>query len=99
MQMTDRIVNRYGAVAQTLHWVVAVLIVVQFYLAVKADDLPIGMEKLSLLARHKSVGMTVFMLAVFRVIWRFTHPVPPLPASMPRHERVLAHASHWLLYF
>ena len=89
---------RYGAVAQGLHWLIAALIVVQFMLAWMADDLPIGMQKLAMLARHKSFGMTVLMLAVLRLLWRLLHRPPPLPASMKPLERVLARGNHALLY-
>jgi cytochrome b561 len=91
-------VTRYGAVAQTLHWIVAALIVTQFVLAWTADDLPLGMHKLILLARHKSVGMTVLMLAVLRLGWRLGHPPPPLPAGMAPLEQRLAHATHAAFY-
>jgi cytochrome b561 len=91
--------SRYGAVAQVLHWVIAVLIVVQFTLAYMADDLPIGIHKIALLARHKSFGMTILMLAIVRLAWRLTHPAPPLPEQMNKAERGLAHVSHVALYF
>jgi cytochrome b561 len=97
--MTNVPVNRrYGPVAQTLHWVIAALIVTQFVLASIAEDLPLGMHKLAVLARHKSVGMTVLMLAVVRLFWRATHPAPPLPAAMPEYQRRLARLSHGALY-
>ncbi len=64
--------DRYGATAQVFHWLIAALIVTQFALAWTADDLPLGVHKLALLARHKSVGMTVLMLAV---------PPPPGPRA------------------
>ena len=56
--------TRYGAVAQLFHWVIVALIVTQFVLALTADDLPLGVHKLALLARHKSFGMTILMLAM-----------------------------------
>ena len=59
--------TRYGAVAQIFHWVIAALIVTQFVLARMADDLPLGVHKLALLARHKSFGMTILMLAMLRL--------------------------------
>jgi cytochrome b561 len=90
--------TRYGAVAQTLHWIIAALIVTQFTLAWTAQDLPLGVHKLILLARHKSVGMTVLMLAMLRLGWRLTHPAPPLPAGMTLLERRAAHASHAAFY-
>jgi cytochrome b561 len=94
----DNAATRYSAAAQWLHWLVAALIVVQFSLAWSADDLPLGAKKLGLLAWHKSVGMTVLMLAVLRLLWRLTHEPPPLPADMSRLERTLARVSHAVLY-
>jgi cytochrome b561 len=90
--------TRYTAVAQVFHWLIAALIVTQFTLAYMADDLPIGAHKLALLARHKSFGMTVLMLAVLRLLWRLTHRPPELPDHMTRLERKLARATHIAFY-
>ena len=90
---------RYSRIAQLLHWVIAALIVAQYSLAWTAEDLPLGMHKLALLARHKSVGMTVFMLALLRLLWRFTHPSPEMPAGMRPVERRLAQGAHLVFYF
>jgi cytochrome b561 len=89
---------RYGAVAQLLHWLIVGLIITQFALASKADDLPLGPAKIAVLAQHKSFGMTIFMLAVVRVLWRLANPVPGLPVAMPAWQRMAAHASHLALY-
>ena len=89
---------RYTALAQALHWIIAALIATQFTLAWIADDLPLGMHKLVLLARHKSFGMTVLMLAVLRLVWRLFNPAPPLPAGMSRIERSLARVTHVAFY-
>jgi cytochrome b561 len=90
--------TRYTAVAQVFHWLIAALIVTQFTLAYMADDLPIGAHKLALLARHKSFGMTVLMLAVLRLLWRLTHRPPELPDHMTSLERKLARATHIAFY-
>ena len=90
--------TRYGAVAQAFHWLIAALIVTQFTLALLADDLPIGIHKLALLARHKSFGMTVLMLAILRLLWRLKNPPPALPAGMTSLERMLARATHVAFY-
>ncbi len=94
----EKPVSRYNAVAQTFHWVTAALIVVQFTLAWSADDLPNGLHKLALLARHKSFGMTILMLAVLRLLWRLFNKPPPLPADMSKVERFLAQLTHIGLY-
>ena len=90
--------TRYGAVAQTFHWLIAALIVTQFTLAYLADDLPLGVHKLALLARHKSFGMTVLMLAILRLLWRLKNPPPLLPPGMTPLERSLARATHIAFY-
>src|ERR1700734_1689829 len=90
--------TRYSAVAQTFHWVIAALIVTQFVLANLEDDLPIGAHKLALLARHKSFGMTILMLAILRLLWRLKNPPPELPAGMSPLERILARSTHIPFY-
>jgi cytochrome b561 len=90
--------GRYGVVAQSFHWIIAALIVIQFVLANMADDLPLGVHKLALLARHKSFGMTVLMLAILRLLWRLRNPPPELPAGMTALERKLARATHAAFY-
>jgi cytochrome b561 len=88
----------YGPVAKLLHWTIVVLIIAQFVLATVADDLPNGLEKLKLLATHKSIGMTVLMLALVRIGWRLANPAPAPPATMPRWQVLAARTSHFALY-
>lgn len=89
--------QRYGAVAQTLHWAIVVLLIVQFTLALLADDLPRGAEKLALITQHKSFGITILALAILRIVWRLLNQPPALP-PMPRWQRVAAQCSHWGMY-
>jgi len=97
--MPNRITpTRYGAVAQVFHWLIAALIVTQFVLANWAADLPLGAHKLALLARHKSFGMTILMLAVLRLLWRLKNRPPELPPGMTPLERTLARATHVVFY-
>lgn len=90
--------TRWGHFAQLLHWVIVALILIQVVLALQADELPLGMKKLALLARHKSFGMTILGLAVIRLTWRAFNHTPALPDTLKGYERVLAHVTHWGLY-
>jgi cytochrome b561 len=90
--------RRWGSVAQLLHWVVVILIIAQFTLALLADDLPNGMKKLVLLSRHKSIGLTILVLALVRLGWRWGNPVPTLPSTLKPYERALSRITHVLLY-
>src|SRR5689334_20981447 len=88
----------WGALSKTFHWVIVLLIIAQWVIAERADDLPNGMAKLQTLALHKSIGITVFMLALLRLVWRWTNPVPTLDGMARTWERRLATLSHVLLY-
>lgn len=91
--------TRWGSVAQFLHWTIVVLIITQVVLALIAEDLPLGMKKLAMLARHKSVGITILGLAIIRLGWRWSQKAsPPLPSTLKPYERALAHFTHFGLY-
>ena len=98
--------TRYGNVARSFHWLVAALIVVQFLLAPLPENLPpdihldppFGMDKLGLLARHESFGMTVLMLMVARALWRWRNAPPDLPETMKPAARFLARTTHIAFY-
>src|ERR1700730_2046673 len=89
---------RWGHVAQFLHWLIVVLIITQVILANIAEDLPLGMKKLAMFARHKSVGITILGLAIIRLLWRWANPTPPLPNTLKPYERLLASVTHFGLY-
>jgi cytochrome b561 len=95
---TAPVPQRYGAIAQLFHWTIAALIVVQFVLINLADGNASKLQQLGLIARHKSFGMTVLMLAALRLLWRLFNPPPQLPAGMKRYERVLAKLTHVVFY-
>jgi len=92
---------RYTAVAILLHWLIAVgilaLIVIGLMMTQFSAQLP-QMEVFKLYQLHKSIGITVLLLAVLRLLWRFTHRPPPLPGEVPAAEKGAAHGLHWLLY-
>ncbi len=90
--------TRYGAVSQLLHWVIVALVAIQVVLGFTGAELPVGIERLITLARHKSLGMTILALMLARLAWRLANPVPDLPAQMPALERRLARIAHWLFY-
>ena len=88
----------WGSLSKALHWIVVLLIINQWVIGMRADSLPVGLAKLQVLAWHKSFGITILMLAVVRLVWRWMNPVPDLSAETRPWERVLARISHVLLY-
>ncbi|MFZ0498317.1 MAG: YceI family protein [Steroidobacteraceae bacterium] len=89
---------RWGAVSQLLHWLIVALIAIQATLGLTGRLLPLGVEKLAVLARHKSIGITILGLAALRLLWRWLNPTPPLPSNLAPHERFLARCTHAALY-
>ena len=93
----------YGSVARGLHWLTALLIVAAFPLGMIAENLPFDTSealarKAQVFSLHKTLGVTVFLVALLRILWALTgkKPVPLHPAR--RVETLLAEAVHWALY-
>lgn len=89
--------HSWGSLSKALHWIIVVLIINQWVIAERAEELKFS-EKIAMLGWHKSFGMTILALAVIRLIWRWMNPVPELIAETRPWERVLAKISHLLLY-
>jgi len=87
----------WGSLSKAFHWLIVLLIITQWLIAERADELK-GLAKLEALAWHKSFGMTVLMLAVLRLAWRLMNPTPDLSQETKPWERALAKISHFLLY-
>ena len=88
---------RYTRVAAILHWLVALLIVINVVLGIWANHAPDDWVR-PMIDTHKSIGITVLGLAVLRLLWRLSHPAPKLPETYARWERLAAHGAHLALY-
>lgn len=88
---------RYRQPAMLLHWLMAALILTALPLGLYMHDLPLSPHKLQLYAWHKWLGVTVLLLLVPRLLWRWLNP-PPAALPGPRWQQLAAHAVHLLLY-
>ena len=91
----------YHSVSRALHWVVAGMVVLQFVLArlaENAEQTDSTLRQLALLANHKSVGITILVLVVVRLLWRRKAPPPALPPTMDQWQVLASRISHWTLY-
>ena len=89
--------STYSAVAIVLHWLIAALILTNIGLAWYFNSLP-KLEQFGPAALHKSIGITVLLLTLARIGWRFASPPPRLPATMQPWERWAARISHFVFY-
>lgn len=89
---------KYTPVAILLHWATALLVAALIALGWYMVELPKGPARGETFALHKSLGMTVFLLTVWRLAWRILHRPPPLPATLPAWQSAMAHTVHRLFY-
>lgn len=91
--------ERWGSVSIVLHWTIAALILlVQIPAGLAMTRVEPGLVQNVLYDLHKMTGLTVFTLAVVRMIWRWVNPVPKLPTDLPHWQAVVARTTHALLY-
>ena len=90
--------SAWGVIARSIHWLLAVLILLQFGLGKFAEGMAASPSKIDAFVWHKSIGVTILLLVVLRLAWRLTDPPPPPPATIPPRETKLAAAGHFLLY-
>lgn len=90
--------KRYSGVAMTLHWLIAVAVIVNWRLAEAAEHAATREEGGAIMANHFALGMTILVLSVLRVGWRLIHRPPPLADSLAAWEKMLARVTHGLFY-
>lgn len=95
MQMTS---PTYTRVAIILHWLIAAAIFSTFLLGQYMTQLQLSPVKLKLYSYHKWIGATIFLLVLFRMVWRLSHRPPAPPAAMPAWQHTAATTAHFLLY-
>lgn len=69
--------TRYGAVAQSLHWLAVALVILAWVLGISGDLLPKGPAREAGLYIHVIAGMLVIVLTVVRLLYRTADPSPP----------------------
>jgi cytochrome b561 len=89
---------RYTNGAILLHWLMAALVVVQVWIGFTFHNMPRGPERADMFLWHKTVGATILVLAIVRLIWRLMHKPPPFPDDLPHWERIVAVWNHRIFY-
>jgi cytochrome b561 len=89
--------RQWGSVAKFFHWIVALGILVNGVWGLLMTGMSPSISKINIYALHKSIGLTVLALFALRLAWRLYDGAPP-DEPMPRWQRVVAHATHVLLY-
>jgi cytochrome b561 len=90
---------RYRRVVMWIHWITALLVIVQVYIGFTFHDLPRGSEERAFLfGWHKTWGALILLLALVRLAIRLINPPPPYPSDYPKWQRFVAVWNHRLFY-
>lgn len=87
---------KYHSGARALHWIIAVAVIVQIALGLGHEA---WRDVFPAMPLHKALGFTILLFSIFRLYWRLTHNVPPLPDTVPGWQKISARGMHWLFYF
>src|SRR6056297_292151 len=100
--------DTYGRVTKTFHWLTALLILSNIALGWIASDVAHAVEggaDEAMIARatllfsiHKTLGVTIFFVALARILWALGQTKPGLLNGDKPAEALLAETVHWLLY-
>ena len=99
--MRDASNPRYDAVSMLIHWLAAGLMIFMMLLGEQLMEMgeeaqePGGTFGPTL---HVSIGASILVLTLIRILWRMGHRAPPLNAGMKAYEVLAAKAVHGLFY-
>ena len=88
----------YGLLAKLFHWITFVVLIAQipfgFYLVgLEFSDRRIDLENI-----HILIGITVFYITLFRLVWKFFNSSPTEGNSFFKGQIFIAKANHFFLY-
>ena len=90
---------RYGSTAKWLHWLIVILVMVQFGIAILMPDVGPHTVAGRLINLHFSFGVLILVLMAVRFGNRLLHPVPLDMPSSPAWERRAAYMTQLAFYF
>ena len=92
--------TQYGIVSKALHWSIALLFALQFlsilcfrFLEEQPTDITWGV-----LNWHKSLGLLILVLGIFRLIWRRLVKLPDWPRHFSNWDKSVTHFAEYGLY-
>jgi cytochrome b561 len=86
---------RYSTGAIILHWLIAILMITML---IFGEDMIRRPTETFYPSMHASLGISILVLSLIRLWWRFAHTAPALPATMKGWEVKLSHFTHIIFY-
>ena len=90
--------SKYGLLAKLFHWVTFIALLAQVPFGFYLVGLEFSDERIELENIHILVGISVFYLTLFRLIWKFFNPSPTESKSFFKGQILIGKVNHLLLY-
>jgi cytochrome b561 len=90
--------SEYGLISRALHWIIVLSILAQWLLAEANEDSATTYGAFDALMLHQSIGLTVLLLAIVRLVWRVLNVTPAWPVDMKSYEIAAARVVHFAFY-
>ena len=97
MHLTNSL-TEYGLISKVLHWLSAILLLVQIPLGFYLVDLDFGEQRINVENIHVIIGLSIFYIIILRLVNKILNPTPKLNPSIFKGQVFLAKMNHILLY-
>jgi len=97
MHLTNSL-TEYGIISKVLHWLSAILLLVQIPLGFYLVDLDFGEERINFENIHVILGLIIFYIVIIRLVNKIINPTPKLDPGIFKGQVFLAKMNHILLY-
>jgi cytochrome b561 len=91
-------ISEYGFISKLFHWLTALLLFVQIPLGFYLVDLDFGKERINFENIHVIIGLSVFYLAILRLLNNFLIQHQKLKPVVFFGQKFIARLNHVLLY-
>ena len=97
--MNLSVAARYRPGLRRLHWLVALLVLAVYLLIEQRGIFPRGSSgRAAMMQGHFWVGLTILLLALWRLALRARSPVPPITPALPAWQALPSKLLHLALY-
>mgnify|MGYP001489372295 CR=1 FL=1 len=90
--------TEYGSISKIFHWLSAAVLLIQIPLGFYLVDLDFSEKRLTIESIHVILGISIFYLILFRLIYKLFNPTPLLKNNVFPGQRLIAKLNHILLY-
>ena len=97
MKLTNSL-TEYGSISKIFHWLSAAVLLIQIPLGFYLVDLDFDEKRLTIENMHILLGLSIFYLTLFRLIYKLFNPTPSLSNSVFPGQKLIAKLNHTFLY-